>query len=134
MTTNLLKYALRQHFTERARKVLEEEVDKLLEDWYMVDEQNPGDAIANERIAVLSGLKMALENIVGENVSAETFKVRLKTETSYLPSDDITLVWNDLYVYDECIQWSLAGWHYGETDPETTEKFSYNPTIANFLF
>lgn len=132
-TTNLLKYALRKHFSERSRQVLEEEIDKLLDDWYQCDTQWPQDNVANERIAVLQGLKLALQDVVGEEVTVDTFKVRTVIETSYLPSDDITIIWRDLYVCDECIQRSLIGFHYGETDQQTTETFSFNPLTAHFL-
>ncbi len=134
MATNLIKYALRKHFNKAERLVLEEEVDKLIDDWRCVQNEDPDSRTAGSRLAVLSRFKMALEEVVGENVSAQTFNIHIKTETSYLPSDDITIVWNDLYVCGECIQRSLAGWHYGETDEKTTETFSFNPTIANFLF
>lgn len=133
-STNLLKYALRQHFSERSRQVIEEEIDKLIGDWRDYDKQWPQDNVANERLAVLLDLKLALQNVIDEETTADTFNVRTAIETSYLPSDDVTIIWRDLYVCDECVQRSLVGFHYGETDAQTTESFSFNPLTAHFLF
>ena len=132
MTTSLIKYALRKHFTKGERMVIEEEVDKLIDDWRMALKDDPESRIVNSRLWILSKLKMCLEEVVGENVSAQTFNVRSKIETSYLPSDDITIIWKDLYVCDECVQRALVGFHYGETDAKATETFSFNPLIASF--
>lgn len=131
-TTSLVKYALRKHFTKCERTMLEDEVDKLIDDWRMVLKEEPESRTAGHHLAVLSRFKMCLEEIVGENVSAQTFNVRTKIETSYLPSDDITIIWKDTYVCDECIQRALVGFHYGETDAKTTETFSFNSLIASF--
>lgn len=132
MTTNLIKYALRKHFTKGERIILEDEIDKLIDDWRDVLKEDPTSMTCNSHLAVLSRFKMCLEEVVGENVSAQTFNIRTKIETSYLPSDDITIIWKDTYVCDECAQRALVGFHYGETDEKTTETFSFNPLIASF--
>ena len=61
MTVKILKNALETHFTERGREVLTEEILKLIGDWYDVLDAEPDSEVANERIAVLSGLLVALQ-------------------------------------------------------------------------
>lgn len=61
MTVENLRNALNDHFTERGREVLTEEILKLVGDWYDVLDAEPENETANERIAVLSGLLLALQ-------------------------------------------------------------------------
>lgn len=137
MTTKLLKYALKRHFIERGRAVLNEEIDKLIDDWHNVADttQNETDAaVANERIAVLSGLKNALVDVAGEDITAETFGITTEITTTYLPSEDVTVIWKHAYIYDECISRTIVGFYYGEPDEKSTETFSFQSLTAEFLY
>lgn len=58
--------------------------------------------------------------------------VRYEFYTTYLPTEDITVVWQDLIVDNECIQRSLVGFYYGEPDEQSTENFSNMPLTAQF--
>lgn len=133
MTMNLLKYALRNHFTDRARMVLMEEIDKLIDDWRDCNKQNPLDTVANERLAILRDLKMSLERVDGEYVSTDTFNVRTEVTTNYLPAEDMTIVWKNLYVCDELVQRALVGFYCGEPDEKATYNYSFSSTIAEYV-
>ena len=57
---------------------------------------------------------------------------RYETYTSYIPAEDITVVWQDMWYKDECIQRSLIGFYYGEPDNKTTPDYSNMPLTAQF--
>lgn len=136
MATSLLKYALNKHFTERGRAVLKEEVDKLIVDWCDVikSSQHIDDAnFAQSRIAVLSKLKVALNEPIGDGIAAETFCVRTEVATSYLPSEDVTVIWKYMYIDDECLTRTIVGFYHGEPDDKATEMFSSQPLTAEYL-
>ena len=65
-------------------------------------------------------------------------KIYTDIETSYIPSDDITIVWQDMYKYtdgvgDELIQRNLVGWYCGEPDFNTTASYANAPLTANYV-
>ena len=65
-------------------------------------------------------------------------KIYTEIETSYIPSDDITIVWQNMYKYvegegDELIQRNLVGWYHGEPDDNTTPHYSNAPLTACFV-
>lgn len=53
--------------------------------------------------------------------------------TVYLHSEDITLVFQDLYLNGQQIQCTLTGFYYGEPDDKATEDFSVMPLTAQFF-
>ena len=60
--------------------------------------------------------------------------VKIEVQVSYIPGEDITIVWNDLIIGAECVQRSLVGWYHGEPDAATTEKYGNSSLNANYLF
>ena len=65
-------------------------------------------------------------------------KIYTDIETSYIPSEDITIVWQNMYKYvegegDELIQRNLIGWYHGEPDDHTTPHYSNAPLTAYFV-
>ena len=59
--------------------------------------------------------------------------VRAEIHTSYIPTEDVTVVWQTLIVGDECVQRALIGWYCGEEDPEVTKQYSNMPLIGQYL-
>ena len=43
-------------------------------------------------------------------------KITTEITTNYIPGEDITIVWQLLYVDDENIQRTTVGWYHGEPD------------------
>lgn len=58
---------------------------------------------------------------------------KLVLETSYIPEQDKTVIWQHLYIKDELFQTILIGWYFGEPDEKTTKDFSYHANVAQFL-
>lgn len=59
-------------------------------------------------------------------------QLRYDNYTTYIRSEDITIVWQDMWFEDECIQRSLVGFYYGEPDARSTADFSNMPLTAQF--
>jgi hypothetical protein len=59
--------------------------------------------------------------------------VRTEVDTSYIPGDDITVVWQLMFVGDELVQRSLVGWYYGEADPAITPQYASLPLTAQYI-
>lgn len=66
------------------------------------------------------------------NVKSEVI-VRAEVYTSYVPAEDVTIVWQILLVGDECAQRALVGWYCGEEDPELTKQYANMPLIGQYL-
>lgn len=66
------------------------------------------------------------------NVRSEVI-VRAEIHTTYVHDEDVTIVWQNLIVGDECIQRALIGWYCGEPDLETTKQYSNMPLIGQFI-
>lgn len=64
-------------------------------------------------------------------------KIYTEIHTSYIPEDDITIIWQDMYRTDgnttDCIQRVVIGWYYGEPDERCTADFSDSALIANYV-
>lgn len=58
--------------------------------------------------------------------------VRTEFHTSYVPADDVTIVWQNLLVGDELVQRQLVGWYCGEPDPAVTKQYTNMPLTAQF--
>lgn len=58
--------------------------------------------------------------------------VRTEITTSYIHADDITIVWQDMFVGDELVQRILTGWYYGSSDIELTAQYADMPLIAQY--
>ena len=54
--------------------------------------------------------------------------------TTYIPTEDITVVWQLLYVGDENIQRTIVGWYHGEPDDESTKTFSHLGVMAQYIW
>ena len=59
--------------------------------------------------------------------------VRTEIHTSYIPTDDVTVIWQNLIVGDECVQRALIGWYCGEEDPATTAQYAHMPLIGQYI-
>lgn len=59
--------------------------------------------------------------------------VKTEVYTSYVPGDDITIIWQDLSVDGECVQHALIGWYCGEPDPSATKNYSNMPLIGQYI-
>lgn len=59
------------------------------------------------------------------------------THTSYIPDEDITIVWQDMYKTDgkttDCLQRNLVGWYYGEPCADATALYSNAPLTAYYV-
>lgn len=66
------------------------------------------------------------------NVKSEVI-VRAEVYTSYVPAEDVTIVWQTLFVGDECVQRALIGWYCGEEDPVITKQYANMPLIGQYL-
>lgn len=67
------------------------------------------------------------------------FKVKTEFHTSYIPNEDITIIWQDMYVLShgkviDHIQRECVGWHYGEPCPEDDKHYSNMPLTAQFIY
>lgn len=55
--------------------------------------------------------------------------------TSYIPGDDITIIWQDMYKTDDekvtRIQRLVVGWYYGEPNDNSTAFFSQANLACN---
>lgn len=60
------------------------------------------------------------------------YTTRTMTCTTYLAEDDITVVWQLLFLNDEPVQRALTGWYYGRPDEKLTKEYSKMPLIAQF--
>ena len=65
-------------------------------------------------------------------------KIYTEIYTSYIPNEDITIVWQCMYQTDgktiECIQRALVGWYCGEPDDRVTPDYANMPLIGQYLF
>jgi len=66
-------------------------------------------------------------------------KIYAEFETSYIHDLDITVVWQNMYMYtegegDEHIQRALVGWYHGEPDDKVTPDYANMPLIGQYLF
>lgn len=61
---------------------------------------------------------------------------RVTTEivTNYIPNEDITVVWQLLYIDGENIQRTTVGWYHGEPDEKSTKDFSHLGVMGQYLF
>lgn len=59
--------------------------------------------------------------------------VRAEFHTTYVPSEDVTIVWQTLFVGGECVQRALVGWYCGESDPLATSLYNNMPLIGQYL-
>lgn len=65
-------------------------------------------------------------------------KIYTEIRTSYIPDEDITIVWQDMYKYadghgDELIQTTIVGWYCGEPDEKTTKSYSCSNLIGQYI-
>lgn len=59
--------------------------------------------------------------------------LRSEVYTTYMRSEDITVVWQNVWFENECMQRSLVGFYYGEPDERATKDFSTMPLTAQFF-
>lgn len=65
-------------------------------------------------------------------------KIYTELETSYIPDLDITVVWQNMYMYvegvgDDFLQRALIGWYHGRPDEHATATYGINALIANYV-
>jgi hypothetical protein len=51
---------------------------------------------------------------------------------TYIPSEDVTIIWRDLYVGDNIAETSIVGWYHGEPHDDATATFSSNSLTARY--
>lgn len=61
-------------------------------------------------------------------------KITTEITTNYIPGEDITIVWQLLYVDGENIQRTLVGWYHGEPDENATKDFSHLTVMGQYLY
>lgn len=54
--------------------------------------------------------------------------------TNYIPEEDITIIWQHMYLDNEPVQRSLIGWHFGETSEVEIKEYGNMPLTAQFFF
>lgn len=60
--------------------------------------------------------------------------VRIEYTTNYIPSEDVTIIWQHVEIEDcDFIQRALVGWYYGEPDDKSNEYYSSMPLIAQLF-
>lgn len=65
-------------------------------------------------------------------------KIKVEYYCSYIPTEDKTIVWQDLIAIDnhdeqQLIQTALVGWYCGEPDDKVTKDYCSMPTIGQFI-
>lgn len=63
-----------------------------------------------------------------------TVEVRTELHTSYILEEDATIVWQYLYVGEECIQRTIVGWYHGSHDERSTNMFSHLGVMAQYIW
>lgn len=61
-------------------------------------------------------------------------KITTEINTNYIPGEDITIVWQLLYVDGENIQRTIVGWYCGEPDEKSTETFSHLGVMGQYIW
>jgi hypothetical protein len=68
----------------------------------------------------------------------QVVKIYTEINTSYIPDEDTTIIWQDMYKYtegegDELIQRAVIGWYHGAPEDRYTDYFSKSSLIANYI-
>ena len=63
-----------------------------------------------------------------------TTEVRTEFHVTYILTEDATIVWQYLFVGDECIQRTIVGWYHGDPDERSTEMFSRLGVMAQYIW
>lgn len=66
-------------------------------------------------------------------------KIHTEFETSYIHDLDITIVWQNMYLYVDdkvvdFVQRALVGWYHGEPDDKVTPSYANMPLIGQYIF
>ena len=61
-------------------------------------------------------------------------EVRTEIHASYDITEDATVVWQYLFVGEECIQRTIVGWYHGDPTEEGTERFSHLGVMSQYLY
>ena len=60
--------------------------------------------------------------------------IRTELYATYVPCEDVTVVWQHMYVGEEFIQRIIVGWYCGEPDAESTEQFSHLSIMGQYIW
>ena len=65
-------------------------------------------------------------------------KIYTEVNTSYIPDEDTTIIWQDMYKYvegegDTHIQRALIGWYHGKPEDKYTAYHSQSTLNANYV-
>lgn len=63
-----------------------------------------------------------------------TVEVHTEIHTSYIPEEDATIVWQYLFVGEECIQRTIVGWYHGSPDERGTKTFSHLGVMSQYIW
>lgn len=86
-----------------------------------------------EVVATRDILANEMCELVREENSTQHEGVSTRVYPTYIPSEDKTVVWQDLFVNGELVQTIITGWHYGEPDRNTLKDYGYNNNVAHFM-
>lgn len=65
-------------------------------------------------------------------------KIFTDINTSYIPDEDITIIWQDMYKHvegepEEHIQRALVGWYHGKSEDKYTAYYTQSTLNANYI-
>lgn len=63
-----------------------------------------------------------------------TAEVRTELYATYIQVEDITVVWQHMYVGGEFIQRLIVGWYCGEPNERDTEQFSHLGILGQYIW
>ena len=86
----------------------------------------------------MTRIEVSENNIVGENKwNANTLDVdvniELTLDISYIPNEDITIVWQFMYIGNRVAQRTIVGWYHGEPNSEDTKRYANGNITSYYL-
>ena len=70
--------------------------------------------------------------VLGDFKKDPLIAVSTEITTTYLPSEDVTVIWQHVYICRETLQRAIIGWYYGEPNDAIVQRYSNMPLIAQF--
>lgn len=63
-----------------------------------------------------------------------TVDVTTELTVNYIREEDLTIVWQLMYISEELIQRTLVGWYHGMPNDRDTKSFSHLNVMAQYLW
>ena len=70
--------------------------------------------------------------VLGDFKKDPLIAVSTEITTTYLPSEDVTVIWQHVYICRDTLQRAIIGWYYGEPNDAIVQQYSNMPLIAQF--